>query len=481
MTIGEKDEEVKHFLELLTLLSYLDRNGYITIYRHVTEKLYYVQDYFDAPRVVNNTLFLNTKGYYSSSPDTICDGNGNVIYKGVIFRDYRYSLILGAAAGTLLVSESLAGLPDEPDTGEEQTINNKDKEAMNSLKSKKMNLLWIFILPAFWAAAVVVHLLYGRIEGHERQLAYITADYKSLIDTLVEGIAKIKNAETVPPAIAEKMYYGIDISKFNRDIVSEITLHDSITFVICKATEGITYTDPYFYSNFHSISGKYLSDAYHFYRAEDEGKKQADFYREVVSSQGKTDIAPVVDIEQESLPENKKVDMEKLQTEILACLEHLQETSKRIPIIYTNHSFADKYLTDSRFSNYPLWIHDAPTLPKTWKNAGYKIWQKKDNHSIASSLADFDVFFGKLEDLKNNVCLSHLSHYYIFGIRTIGRTILFVPGIDNMQTLHQRFAMLATDRQFFPVRQENTVSVNFLYHFAIDNKRSVYADKVLGM
>jgi lysozyme len=136
----------------------------------------------------------------------------------------------------------------------------------------------------------------------------------------------------------------------------------------------------------------------------DRGTKQADFFRKVVSSQGKTDIAPVVDIEQESLPENEDIDTDKLQMEILACLERLQETCKRIPIIYTNHPFANKYLTDSRFSNYPLWIadythRDAPVLPKVWKNAGYKIWQKKDNHSIGSHIADFDVFFGKLEDL----------------------------------------------------------------------------------
>jgi hypothetical protein len=109
----KRDEEVRHFLELLALLNYLGKNGYITIYRHATEKMYYIQDSFDAPRVVNNTLFLNTKGYYSSTPDTIHDGNKNVIYKGVIFRDYHYNLILGAAIGNLLVSELLAGLLDE--------------------------------------------------------------------------------------------------------------------------------------------------------------------------------------------------------------------------------------------------------------------------------------------------------------------------------------------------------------------------------
>ncbi|MDR1454382.1 MAG: hypothetical protein LBJ01_01910 [Tannerella sp.] len=39
----KRDEEVKYFLELLAMLNHLDRNGYITIYRHATENLYYTQ------------------------------------------------------------------------------------------------------------------------------------------------------------------------------------------------------------------------------------------------------------------------------------------------------------------------------------------------------------------------------------------------------------------------------------------------------
>jgi lysozyme len=187
--------------------------------------------------------------------------------------------------------------------------------------------------------------------------------------------------------------------------VSGITLHDSITFVICKATEGVTYTDPYFNSNWDLIrAGKYILGAYHFYRSDDKPTKQADFFWKVISAKGTTDIAPVVDVEQESLPADEEIDAGDFQADLLTFMENLQEKSKRTPFIYTNHAFANKYLTDNRFSCYPLWIADysnthAPTLPKTWQEAGYTLWQKKNNYSVDSHLSDFDVYYGKLSDL----------------------------------------------------------------------------------
>jgi hypothetical protein len=111
----QRDEEVKRFFELLSLLNYLNRNGYITIYRHVTEKLYYLQDGFTAPKVVNNTIFLNAKGDCSVSPDTILDRNKNVIYRGITYRNDHYHLILDTVAGSLLVSDSLGELCKQPE------------------------------------------------------------------------------------------------------------------------------------------------------------------------------------------------------------------------------------------------------------------------------------------------------------------------------------------------------------------------------
>jgi hypothetical protein len=106
----KRDSEVKRFFELISLLNYLNRKGYITVYRHVTEKMYFVQDGFDAPKVINNQLLLNTKGYFSSSPDTVRDTNKSLVFSGIIIRDDHYRLILSVAVGTLLISGTLGDL-----------------------------------------------------------------------------------------------------------------------------------------------------------------------------------------------------------------------------------------------------------------------------------------------------------------------------------------------------------------------------------
>jgi GH25 family lysozyme M1 (1,4-beta-N-acetylmuramidase) len=386
--------------------------------------------------VVNNQLLLNTKGYYSSSPDTIRDPEKNVVYSGITFRDNHYRFILGMVAGTLLVSASLGDLlqpaettdsevvPENANSNVEiQNIANEIETEFNRLENNEMNkrletvsgrgmfktiMLYMFFIFLTLGCAVSLassYWLYVRMENHAHNLSLLSENYLSLQDSIFNAGTKVAELPPAPPVEVEKLYYGLDISKFNRDIMSEITLHDSVTFIICKATEGVTYTDPYFNSNWDLIrSGNYLLGAYHFYRSNNKPAMQADFFWKVISSKGETDIAPVVDVEQESFPNSVDINPERFQADLLAFLENLQEKCNRSPFIYTNHPFANKYLTDNRFSRYRLWIADythatTPSLPIAWKETGYTLWQKKNNYSVGSHLADFDVYFGKLSDL----------------------------------------------------------------------------------
>ena len=67
---------------------------------------------------------------------------------------------------------------------------------------------------------------------------------------------------------AAEFVYGIDVSDFQGDEVDFLDKQkDSLSFVICKATEGITYTDPEFQNNWKTIPEKgFIRGAYHFYR-----------------------------------------------------------------------------------------------------------------------------------------------------------------------------------------------------------------------
>ncbi len=212
----------------------------------------------------------------------------------------------------------------------------------------------------------------------------------------------------VPSSTAQssnQKHYGIDVSKWNGDIVAEIDQLDNLTFVICKATQGIEYVDPRFKDNWKMIASKHLiRGAYHFYDANEDAIDQAQHFAETIGNPGKKTIAPILDIEPASFPNGITVDAMDLQVDLLLFLKHVERLTKRKPIVYTDPSFANEYLRNKKFASYPLWIadytrSDNPTIPETWKKHGFKFWQKSDSHKLGSKQVDFDVFNGHLEDI----------------------------------------------------------------------------------
>lgn len=203
----------------------------------------------------------------------------------------------------------------------------------------------------------------------------------------------------------KEFYYGIDISQWNGNLLEEMDTMDSLSFVICKATEGIDYVDPDFSKNRKLLKEKkVICGVYHFYHCNDDPVKQAEFFTGTVQQWENNDMAPIVDIEEASLPKGKNADLTNLQPGLLQFLQQVETKTHRKPIIYTDLTFANKFLTDTTFSHYPLWLAEysgntAPAIPATWKTTGYKIWQKSDSYSIQSDAVDFDVYFGVMEGL----------------------------------------------------------------------------------
>jgi lysozyme len=199
--------------------------------------------------------------------------------------------------------------------------------------------------------------------------------------------------------------YGIDISRYQGDEIDFLSKKkDTLQFIICKATGGITYTDPDFVYNWKMISEKgFIKGAYHFYYCNDAPEKQADNYLNAVGNLATTDFAPIVDFEEGGLDKTQSV--ETIQKNLLTFLEYVQSKTGRKPIIYTDINTGNGYLNNPVFSKYPLWIAnyiqaDAPHLPSAWKGSEWKMWQKGDSYTLNSIANDLDVFNGNLEQLK---------------------------------------------------------------------------------
>jgi lysozyme len=217
-----------------------------------------------------------------------------------------------------------------------------------------------------------------------------------------------KVGNTDKPAAQEKVdgsVYGIDISVWQGDVVALLSpKNDSLSFVICKATEGTFYTDPDFAGNWTQIkAGGFVRGAYHFYHCDESAHAQVAYFLSVLRSLEQNDLPPIVDVEEDGMSPCEV--SSKVQDSLLAFLQELKTATGRTPIIYTDGNTGDKYLDDPAFTNYPLYIADwdnetAPELFAPWENDSWVFWQKTDTYPLQPNGDDLDEFNGDLEALK---------------------------------------------------------------------------------
>ncbi len=402
-----KKEQLVDFLELMSLLNYLATNNYLYFLpkdHNKGDKMYFIQDAFNNPEAGDGPIILNTKGDYTLHPTSISDKNDDIIYKG-IFLDNDTSIFLEThAKEVLFLTEQLKGLLVDVAP---------KKESRTKFHQKWWRWSIILNIITMLKVGAAIFFFWNELQNYNPDLSAIEA-YNTEISTKIDSIkAKLDNVinentekKTVEKESEKTVFYGMDISHYNKAVVDEIKSFDSISFVICKATEGLHFRDSYFDYNWKTLKEKsIIRGAYHFYHINSNPIQQAKHYISVVKEWEDTDITPIVDIEGQSLPSNKKsINKEKLQKNLLKFLDYIENKTKRKPMIYVSTSFADRYLQKKEFSEYPLWIADydsekAPHLPKIWKKAGFKIWQKSNNYHFKSTRDDLDVFYGKLTDI----------------------------------------------------------------------------------
>ncbi|SHJ07356.1 glycoside hydrolase family 25 protein [Flavobacterium terrae] len=195
---------------------------------------------------------------------------------------------------------------------------------------------------------------------------------------------------------------GIDISHFQGDEIDYLNKKGSqLDFVICKATEGLTYTDPDFKSNWSMIKERgFVRGAYHFYHCADDPILQANYYLSVIGNLSSTDFPPIVDFEENSI--DAGCNKSNLQKNLLQFLSILEQKTGRKPILYTDTNIGNAEIKDPAFANYKLWIADynpgvSAAVPSVWKTTSWTIWQKTQSYSLDNYTNDFDVFNGDSE------------------------------------------------------------------------------------
>ena len=196
-----------------------------------------------------------------------------------------------------------------------------------------------------------------------------------------------------PEVPAGNFDFGIDISHHNKDDIKwdelkvmtdkkgrttksiknakEIT---PVSFVIMKATEGLTFQDSKFDKWWEETDESDLRrGAYHFFRTSKDPVGQAEHYIKIVGRLKKTDLPPILDLETIHRGCSKAT----LNKNAALWLETVRKYYDRKPVIYTSRSFVENILDDSLKDKYHIWIsdyfHPEPTIRKWY------IWQFTDN------------------------------------------------------------------------------------------------------
>jgi lysozyme len=204
-----------------------------------------------------------------------------------------------------------------------------------------------------------------------------------------------------PTASSSTQTNGLDVSHFQDTVDWPQVFQAGYLFAFIKATDGITYVDPMFATNWSGAQAAgLLRGAYHFFEANDDPQQQAENFLNTVTLQS-GDLPPVLDVESSST--SSQVSTATIIQSIATWLQTVQQATGRTPIIYTNPGYWNSLAT-TQFSGYPLWVAEygvaSPTLPTGWTS--WAFWQFSQTGQIPgiTTAVDLDLFQGSLQSLQ---------------------------------------------------------------------------------
>jgi lysozyme len=190
---------------------------------------------------------------------------------------------------------------------------------------------------------------------------------------------------------------GIDVSHY-QGTVSWPEVHQAgIEFAFAKATDGLTWTDPQFATNWPQMKAAgVLRGAYHFFEPADDAAGQARFFLQTVQL-ATGDLPPALDVETAGSGGSALWEGVETWLQTVAAATGVQ------PFLYLDPTFADENQAPASLTAYPLWIADygtaQPALPAGWSK--WLIWQHSESGTVQGVVGavDLDLLAGPIANL----------------------------------------------------------------------------------
>ena len=179
---------------------------------------------------------------------------------------------------------------------------------------------------------------------------------------------------------------GIDVSRYQKKIDWQRVKAAKVEFVYVKATEGATYTDPYFKQNIAGARNVGIPvGVYHFFRMTSNAQAQFNHFKKVVGNR-KMDLIPMIDIEV-----NDGCSKSQIQKRLDALIALFKKEYGCSPMIYSSQEFYNKYLAP-RYNRYHLYLgRYGGSRPVIDGTGSYTIWQYTRRGKIDGITTDVDV------------------------------------------------------------------------------------------
>lgn len=227
---------------------------------------------------------------------------------------------------------------------------------------------------------------------------------RALLAVLATLAAGLGLTVAATPASAAGVVYGMDVSHYQGAINWTTQYNAGARFVYIKATEGTTYTDPNFSSNYTgSYNAGFIRGAYHFARpGSSSGASQANYFLAHGgrwSGDGKT-LPGALDMEYNpSGATCYGLSKTTMGSWIRDFSNTYHSATGVYPVIYTSTSWWSQCVSGDFSATNPLWIAryntTVGTLPAGW--GYYTFWQNADSGRYPG---DQDRFNGSLTQLQ---------------------------------------------------------------------------------
>lgn len=167
---------------------------------------------------------------------------------------------------------------------------------------------------------------------------------------------------------------GIDVSNWQGTVNWSSVKSSGVVWAMAKATEGSSYTDPYFTKNVAGAQAVGIKiGGYHFAHPEsNDALTEAKHYVAVIS-QVKLDLLPVLDIE--SPTDTSRISVANLVNWIQTWINYVEQSTGKEVMIYTGNWFLNNFAQlNNAFANKPLWIANYGNITAPPDGGGWTRW-----------------------------------------------------------------------------------------------------------